>query len=85
MVGIQSCCIQGMYFLRKIKSNEDLLLTSEKRKLDQTYQFIQCQKAIKIYGHGEISSGFCDHLEGWGREDGRETQEGGDMGIYVYV
>ena len=26
-----------------------------------------------------------DHLEGWDREDGRETQEGGDMGIYVYV
>ena len=21
-----------------------------------------------------------DHLEGWGREGGRETQEGGDMG-----
>ena len=28
---------------------------------------------------------LCDHLEGWVREDGRETQEGGDMGIYVYV
>ena len=27
----------------------------------------------------------CDHLEGWDREGGRETQEGGDMGIYVYV
>ena len=26
-----------------------------------------------------------DHLEGWDREDGRETQEGGDMGIYAYV
>ena len=26
---------------------------------------------------------FCDHLEGWDREGGRETQEGGDMGIYV--
>ena len=22
---------------------------------------------------------LCDHLEGWGREDGRETQEGGDI------
>ena len=22
---------------------------------------------------------------GWDREGGRETQEGGDMGIYVYV
>ena len=26
-----------------------------------------------------------DHLEVWDREIGRETQEGGDMGIYVYV
>ena len=24
-------------------------------------------------------------LEGWGREGEREAQEGGDMGIYVYV
>ena len=28
---------------------------------------------------------LCDHLEGWEREGGRETQEGGDMGIYVYI
>ena len=28
---------------------------------------------------------LCDHLEGWDREGGRETQEGGDMGIYVYI
>ena len=28
---------------------------------------------------------LCDHLEGWGREGGRETQEGGDIGIYVSV
>ena len=28
---------------------------------------------------------LCDHLEGWDRESGREMQEGGDMGIYVYV
>ena len=26
-----------------------------------------------------------DDLEGWDREGGREMQEGGDMGIYVYV
>ena len=31
----------------------------------------------------EISSVLCDHLEGWDREDGREMQKGGDMGIYV--
>ena len=35
--------------------------------------------------HREISSVLCDHLEGWDREVGREMQEGGDMGIYVYV
>ena len=29
--------------------------------------------------------GAYDHLEGWDREGGRETQEEGDMGIYVYV
>ena len=28
---------------------------------------------------------LCDDLEGWDREDGREAQEGGDMGIYVYI
>ena len=28
---------------------------------------------------------LCDDLEGWDREGGRETQEGGDMGIYVYI
>ena len=35
--------------------------------------------------HREISSGLCDHIEGWDREGGRETQEGGDMGIYVCI
>ena len=28
---------------------------------------------------------LCDDLDGWAREGGRETQEGGDMGIYVYM
>ena len=28
---------------------------------------------------------LCDDLEGWDREDGREAQEGGDMGrTYAY-
>ena len=27
----------------------------------------------------EIGLVFCNDLEGWDREDGRETQEGGDM------
>ena len=35
--------------------------------------------------HEEITLVFCDHLEGWDREGGREMQEGGDMGIYVCV
>ena len=34
---------------------------------------------------GKISSMLCDDLEGWNREGGRETQKGGDMGIYVYI
>ena len=28
---------------------------------------------------------LCDDLERWDRESRREAQEGGDMGIYVYV
>ena len=28
---------------------------------------------------------LCDDLEGWDREGGKEAQEGGDMGIYVYI
>ena len=28
---------------------------------------------------------LCGDLEGWDREGGREMQEGGDMGIDVYV
>ena len=28
---------------------------------------------------------LCDDLEGWGREGGREAQERGDIGIYVYI
>ena len=28
---------------------------------------------------------LCVHLEGWDWEGGREMQEGGDMGMYVYV
>ena len=28
---------------------------------------------------------LCDDIEGWDREDGRGAQEGGDMGIYVYI
>ena len=35
--------------------------------------------------HREISLVLFDHLEGWNNESGRETQEGGDMGIYVCI
>ena len=28
---------------------------------------------------------LCDHLDWWDREGGRETQEGGVVGIYIYV
>ena len=33
--------------------------------------------------HLEISLVLCDHLEGWGREGGRETQEGEDICIHI--
>ena len=33
---------------------------------------------------GDQLDAFND-LEGWDREDGREAQERGDMGIYVYL
>ena len=35
--------------------------------------------------HREISLVLCDHLEGWDKEGGRKTQEGGDTEIYVYI
>ena len=28
---------------------------------------------------------LCDNLEVWDSESGREAQEGGDIGIYVYI
>ena len=28
---------------------------------------------------------LCDPLEGWEREGGREAQEGGHMGRYMYA
>ena len=28
---------------------------------------------------------FCDHLEGWDREDVREAQEGGNIRIYICI
>ena len=28
---------------------------------------------------------LCDDLERWDREDGREAQEGGDMGTRVFI
>ena len=33
----------------------------------------------------ETKKTLNNHLEGWDREGGREMQEGGDMGIYVYI
>ena len=34
---------------------------------------------------GRSAQCFVTYLEGWDGEGGRETQEGGDMGICVYV
>ena len=44
-----------------------------------------CVVSMKGRLETEMEIKLCDHLEGWDREGGRETQEGGDMGIYVYV
>ena len=44
-----------------------------------------CRACIAQGVHTEISLILCDDLEGWNKEGGREAQEGGDMGIYVYV
>ena len=35
--------------------------------------------------HREISLVLSDHLYRWDREGGREMQEGGHIGIYVYI
>ena len=35
--------------------------------------------------HREIGSVLRDDPEGWDREDGREAQEGGDMGTCVCI
>ena len=53
-----------------------------------TYIHYQMQNRLQweaAASHREISSVLCYHLEGWDREGGREVQEGGDMGIYVYI
>ena len=38
-----------------------------------------------LHSTGRSARCFVDNLEGWEREGGREAQEGGDMGIYVYI
>ena len=60
----------------KVRERRGHIYTT-KRKIDS-----QWEAAAQ---HREISLVLCDHLVGWDREGGRETQEGGDMGIYVYV
>ena len=50
----------------------------------QLYHNVLLMKISKLM-HREISSVLCVHLEGWDREGGRETQEGGDMGMYIYL
>ena len=50
--------------------------------------YVLCFHIIKLYIYKLYSFKigiYCDHLEGWDREGGRETQEGGNMEIYVYV
>ena len=47
---------------------------------------------LRTQGGGRVSwdevrecSVLCAHLEGWDREGGQETQEGGGMGMYVFI
>ena len=47
--------------------------------IDMLYENSAFLSLIRVY---LVSSAA---QEGWDREGGRETQEGGDMGIYVYV
>ena len=58
-------------FNQKCQNRRVLLVPHVKRSLD----------LIKIYYQ---LSAVC-HLEGWDREDGREAEEGGDMGTYVCI
>ena len=47
--------------------------TGEKIIFSFPHHIVYAKLMLKVY------------LLGWDREGGRETQEGGDMGIYVYV
>ena len=43
-------------------------------KTDSQWEFAVCLR--------ELKQGLCDYVEGWeGEGDGREVQEGGDMGV----
>ena len=45
----------------------------------------QLASGKQLHSTGTSARFFSDHLEWWDGEGGRETQEGGDMGIFVYV
>ena len=66
---------------RKPKGSNYIFEKEEENSLIQR-RILYERSAIQLR---EISSMLCDNLEGWDREGGREAQEGGDMGIYVYV
>ena len=40
----------------------------------------QIASGKQLHSNREVSSVLCVHLEGWDRECGRDTQEGGDNG-----
>ena len=56
-----------------------------KRRWNYRPRILSTPRQRTLSGSGEPAGLLCDHLEGWDREGGRETQEGGDMGICVYV
>ena len=54
---------------------------TKKKTLQPLWVLFIRRQSNKSLGHSVL----CVHLEGWDGEGWRETQEGGEMGIYVYV
>ena len=73
-----------LYLLTLISCPSPPTPTNQEESVTVTKQVCD-QRREAAARHQGVSSGHCDHLEGWEREGERETQEGGDMGIYVYV
>ena len=75
-------CISQIFQLQSTETNFSQLIRRSSSLKRHCKTDSQWEAAAS---HREITSVLCDHLEGWDREGGSETQEGGDMGIYVYL